>query len=1195
MNRAIEILSAHGFAGLMAVVALVLGALALRQRQRAGSWSGWLLVPAAGCLLAGLGSEVLPAPRPDDGFLSWPALLAAAVGLVLFGKVLALLLTGAWWRPLAWVAGAAGAFALGGWFGRSLGRGAVEAGRSLASLEPAQPWWLLLLGLVPLVVLWSYRSLAGLGPVRRWVAIGLRSSLIILLALALAEVRLRHQSESVTVLFVLDRSQSVPEETEKDAKTGNVVDHRWERVRKFINDAVEFRGAGHERDRAGLIVFGRRPRLELPPSDAPRFKFTEVTSAIDSNYTDVAAAIKLALASFPEDTGKRIVLISDGNENLGSAEEQARLAKIAGAQIDAVPLGSGQRNENEVLVQGVEAPALVEQGTQLPLRVLVRSFNPAPVVGTLVVKQITRIERGDEARVVEKLLEEPPRTVTLRQGLNSFQFKQPLTDQQQSYTYEAEFQPLGVRVDDRHVRALTGDRVQNNRAATHVVARGQRRVLFVEDKKGDHDLLVQSLLSAGDKKFKVLTMTAEELPKDKERLGVYLSNFDCVALANVAAEKFGDTQMEMIRSNTHEQGCGLVMIGGPEGFGAGGWQGTAVEKALPVDCDIRALKVDGKGGLVLIFHASEIADGVGWQKKVAKLAIEKLSPVDMVGMTCYGFGGHVWQIPFQTVGENRNRLLRLVDTMMPGDMPDVDPALEMAYKELTNPAYDLAKRHIIFISDGDHWMASLAVLQKLRAAKISCSTVCITSHGNQERAKMYDVAQRTGGKAYAPTSPNQLPAIYTQEARKISQSFVAERKFPPRLVFRSGPTDRLPDPLADLYGFVRTTPKASALVEMPIETPPFADQKFPILAYWHYGLGKAVAFTSGAGRGARDQKGNQWDQDWARSAMFAKFWEQVFDWAMRPVESKRLAMTTEYRDGVVRVIVDARNEQGDPDIGLTLRGGVTVPGSKPGDGRKEELRFEQKSGGVYEAEFKADESGSYFITAQATRREKVKDKDGKETGQEVEAGIDSIRSGVTIPYSPEFSDLESNPALLAKLSEMTGGKVFSEDALAQAAGSGEVFRAGLPLSKSMQPVWYWLLFLTAVLLFFDVAVRRIAVEPAAAWAGATRVWDRLRGRAVVAPAQPQFFDRLQSRKAQVGEELGRVKAARRFDAGSAPAGEAPPGAAQATPGEPQTAPRPVRPAPSVAPEREQEAVDYASRLMKAKKRVWQDRDKDKEQ
>src|SRR5207237_10436294 len=106
--------------------------------------------------------------------------------------------------------------------------GLQAAGRVVLSLRPTQPWWLLLLGLIPVLVLLGYRSLAGLGPVRRWLAIGLRSLLIVFLTLALAEVRLRHQNENVAVLFVVDRSLSVPEEYEP-TPGGTVVDSRQER------------------------------------------------------------------------------------------------------------------------------------------------------------------------------------------------------------------------------------------------------------------------------------------------------------------------------------------------------------------------------------------------------------------------------------------------------------------------------------------------------------------------------------------------------------------------------------------------------------------------------------------------------------------------------------------------------------------------------------------------------------------------------------------------------------------------------------------------------------------------------------------------------------------------------------------------------------------------------------------------------
>ena len=236
---------------------------------------------------------------------------------------------------------------------------------------------------------------------------------------------------------------------------------------------------GHSRDRAGLIVFGRQPRLELPPSDAPRFNLTELPPARDGNYTDIAAAIKLALASFPEGTGKRIVLISDGNENLGNAEEQARLAKSIGVQIDVVPLAAGQRNEDEVLVERVEAPPLTEQGPKVPIRVLVRSFNPITSSASSTLKQITEgeVARRSASRA-RSVLRIRPELVLVR----------PAADRRAAVVHLRGGVPAanGTRTTDGVLPRgqPPGDRLQNNQASAHVVARGQRRILILEGKAG---------------------------------------------------------------------------------------------------------------------------------------------------------------------------------------------------------------------------------------------------------------------------------------------------------------------------------------------------------------------------------------------------------------------------------------------------------------------------------------------------------------------------------------------------------------------------------------------------------------------------------------------------------------------------------------------------------------------------------------
>src|SRR5207253_1503715 len=106
-------------------------------------------------------------------------------------------------------------------------------------------------------------NLITLGEWRRWIVLCLRASLVIGLALALAEVFARKQNEHVTVMFVWDRSLSMP----PDFQGGE--DLREKRIFKFINDSVAQRSTQQANDKVGVIVFGKQPRLELPPSAVP--------------------------------------------------------------------------------------------------------------------------------------------------------------------------------------------------------------------------------------------------------------------------------------------------------------------------------------------------------------------------------------------------------------------------------------------------------------------------------------------------------------------------------------------------------------------------------------------------------------------------------------------------------------------------------------------------------------------------------------------------------------------------------------------------------------------------------------------------------------------------------------------------------------------------------------------------------------
>ena len=91
---------------------------------------------------------------------------------------------------------------------------------------------------------------------------------------------------------------------------------RWVKrnVAKYRSDS--------KRDKAAVIVFGRDAAIEVAPldDDLPLSDRIE-TSVYDlrPEATNLAQALKLAQATFPEDSSRRVVVVSDGNENEGDA------------------------------------------------------------------------------------------------------------------------------------------------------------------------------------------------------------------------------------------------------------------------------------------------------------------------------------------------------------------------------------------------------------------------------------------------------------------------------------------------------------------------------------------------------------------------------------------------------------------------------------------------------------------------------------------------------------------------------------------------------------------------------------------------------------------------------------------------------------------------------------------------------------
>ena len=175
--------------------------------------------------------------------------------------------------------------------------------------------WLLLA--LPLLWWIGYRSLAALGRFRRWFALSLRTVVWTAVVFALAGVQLVWVSDRMTVMYLLDQSESIPQ-----AKRQVMLDYVIRNVRKHrVSD---------RNDRAGIVVFGRDASIEIPPFDEnipPLRRLESMRGGTDA--TNLETALNLAQASMPEDTSRRIVVVTDGNENLGQARKLA--ARVADA------------------------------------------------------------------------------------------------------------------------------------------------------------------------------------------------------------------------------------------------------------------------------------------------------------------------------------------------------------------------------------------------------------------------------------------------------------------------------------------------------------------------------------------------------------------------------------------------------------------------------------------------------------------------------------------------------------------------------------------------------------------------------------------------------------------------------------------------------------------------------------------------
>ena len=819
------------------------------------------------------------------------------------------------------------------------------------------------------------------------VSLLLRTIIIALLALALAGLQNVQSVDRLAVVFLVDVSDSM------DAAA---QDQQLAYIRASLA------GKAPE-DEWALVLFGDNA---VPESDFSIVQEVEAFSAIPiTAHTDIANAIQTALSMFPPDASRRIVILSDGQATQGDAIARAQRASASDVEISYVPFF--REASPDVRITALDAPSRVaeEQSFDISVSIHAEAATPATLLifsgGSLIHEETLDLQRGDTRYTLTQ--------TSQFSGFLDFSAQIIVPSENDSFS-------------------------ENNQLAAFSQVVGPARILLVTVDESETQFLLPALQQAG-----ILVDVAAPANLPVTMAG--LANYKSVILANIPATELSQAQMMLLDQFVSDIGGGLTVIGGPQAYAPGGYFQTPLERALPVDMQIKdqqrlpqltiAYLIDRSGSMGQIGRSG--VPNLELAKRAIVLSLELLQPTDRAAIGTFDTGG-AWVAPFQQVNDSQ-ALIAMTNTIRSGGGTDILAGLRLVERDIIQEPS--AVKHLILLTDGGANPTGLVELTEHlhETFNVSLSTIAI---GRNPANFLERMAEAGGGNYYRVGEVEQIPLIFAQETVLASRSYIVEEPFTARVTGSSAIMDGIGS-LPPLRGYVATTPKMAA--QRILSGPePFSD---PILASWQYGLGRVIAWTSDASA--------RWANEWVAWDDFSRFWGQAITWSINAGASGNLETRIIMENEQARIVVDARGAEGEFLNGLLLNSAVLHP-----DGAGRRLPLQQTAPGRYEAAFQPQNEGAYFLTVHGSA-----ELEGRETAL-------TDLNGWVMSYSPEYIPRRQDDALLAQMADITGGGDFG-------GRPADVFLHNLGERQARTAIWESLVWLALILLPFDIAVRRLIV------------------------------------------------------------------------------------------------------------------------
>lgn len=748
-----------------------------------------------------------------------------------------------------------------------------------------------------------------------------------------------------------------------------------------VRDAALRRAEALARGEPGIevhrLAFAREAVALADPAS-----FAAAAAAGREGPTDLTRALAAARTLLP--AGGRVLLLSDGQHSAapdgpGTVDpallDEAAALPRAGVALHAQPIWPDRAPD--VAVERVIAPAEAVAQAIVPVVVEVSCRGPVDPSGHRVALLL-------DGREVERLplpspCEETPHPVQGRLALPAA--GRPLL--------EARREGPG---DD-----LIAD---DDRAGTTVAVAGPAAVLWLGDPRPGQPL--RSLLERDG--HRVTQLAPEKLAASSGELAAY----DMIVLDDVAAPRLVPGAELALEAWVHGGG-GLLALGGPDSFGAGGYPGTRLDRLLPLSSDLR--RTGGRMAVVLLVDKSGSMGGVedGWERLLlAKETLRSLlatlgRPDDEVAI--YGFDtGTVVLLP-------RGRVASLdiegIDTgaIQAGGGTDPTPALREAGLELESSKAPV--RQIIAITDGRFAGPDVEPeIRSLAQRGIRFSTIGVGA--TAEMGRLEKLATLGQGGVSRAREPRHLPRAVLREMLQAAGGVVRQGPvaIEPGSSLAADLHLDLPLPVPPVDGLNRTLLREGA--SRWLQTP----SGDPLLAAQRRDAGLAIAFAAAPGR---------WTQGWESWPGAAPLWRAVLDAATRRPSRPWEAQARIVGERLL-VALEAIDAAGSPVTGQPLQARVTGP-----QGEQHKVPLQELEPGYYQGSVAATRPGRWRIALFASGTQ--------------------VAEADAVAFTPaEARRIGNDLPLLATLVQLGGGRLLAEGEPLPPAPAATTTAARTPLA-----------------------------------------------------------------------------------------------------------------------------------------------------